>query len=303
MNKDDTNAETKTSKDTSKSMQMSASGEAASSDTTISDESETNGTIGVATYNYMQARVPLVSKTQVLFPPFNQRTHGPFHPMMDFPGQRPFPPYAVQPQQLPCPPFSVPYHMPCKVGDPAMSGQRTSTTAPKTTVPAIPPTKTATARSSQEEVDRLAGLSHTDRSKSKTSELICDEWEKKWQGYRKENGGATNLTQEQVDSLTKDLIFDEWVKKWQAYKSRHSKDPTKSTDDELKSWIKHQRVKRKKLDNGGVTNLTQEQVDRLTELGFPWRAGIKAPKDRLIAQPWDQTLADLLAYKVRNLIS
>jgi hypothetical protein len=86
------------------------------------------------------------------------------------------------------------------------------------------------------------------------------------------NGRERSFPWDSDNSKTEknEAIFDEWVKKWQESKIMRSIiDPTKATPGELGSWIVKQRSKRKSLEDGEHTNLPQEQVDRLTELGFP----------------------------------
>jgi hypothetical protein len=262
---------------------------------------------------------PRVPHTQVPAPfppgwPYQQ-----FHPMM---GQVPYPPHAFLPGHVPHPAYP-PYPMPNQMGQPGMPGQGMTTTAPKKK------TKTAVHPMPNQMRDEKFEESKRYKYDPDMARLSFDEWVEKWQAYKSmhgtdptksthhelgnwmmtqrrrrkslEDGENTNMTQEQVDRLTElgfpwdtDIVktkkyeasFDEWVKKWQESKRMRITDPTKSTPQGLEGWMVKQRSKRKRLEDGEHTNLTQEQVDRVTELGFPWDANTRTEKNEAIFDEW-----------------
>lgn len=64
-------------------------------------------------------------------------------------------------------------------------------------------------------------------------------------------------------------------------------------------WITEIRYKYKQKLAGEETNLTQEQIDRMSSLGFCWESAYKAPIRRA-PQTWDESFSDLVAYKEKN---
>jgi hypothetical protein len=120
-------------------------------------------------------------------------------------------------------------------------------------------------------------------------------------------GKETILTAQRIARLAeigfrftakKPLTWEERMEQWREYRTKNEKDPNRSSKDGLGRWVKDQRSKYRQLQKGEPTNLTQERADRLTALGFTWDLGIKMPKHRHPMQSWDETYADLLAYKV-----
>jgi hypothetical protein len=120
-------------------------------------------------------------------------------------------------------------------------------------------------------------------------------------------GDDTILTAQRIARLAeigfrftakKPLTWEERMEQWREYRTKNEKGPNRSSKDGLGRWVTDQRSKYRQLQKGEPTNLTQEQADHLTALGFTWDLGIKLPKHRHPTQSWDETYADLLAYKV-----
>lgn len=51
------------------------------------------------------------------------------------------------------------------------------------------------------------------------------------------------------------------------------------------------------MQRGEKTNLTEEQVKRLTEWGFSWESKIKIPTTIAKKQPWENRFEQLIEYK------
>jgi hypothetical protein len=96
--------------------------------------------------------------------------------------------------------------------------------------------------------------------------------------------------------------WEERLEQYREYKANHSKEPVKNSEDGLGTWVKFQRQRYRQLKKGEPSSLKQEQVDQLTEIGFTWDLGINIPEFTHSRRSWDESYADLIAYKVRLLI-
>jgi hypothetical protein len=103
----------------------------------------------------------------------------------------------------------------------------------------------------------------------------------------KEGKPHKSFTKERMDQLAelgvqftaaRRLPFDERAVKWLDFRTKHGRDPCHITEDGgLVQWIRKQRRRKKELDAGKTTVLTQEQADRLTAWGFVWEGGEDTP--------------------------
>jgi hypothetical protein len=140
---------------------------------------------------------------------------------------------------------------------------------------------------------------------------------KKWIKLNREEfakmmeGKDTSLQAQRLAKLTK-LGFsftpkkpyptwEERVEQYRAYKTKHGKVPVRNSGDGLGTWVALQRQRYRRFKKGEPSPLKQEQVDRLTEVGFNWDTGIKIPEFIHPRRSWDESYADLIAYKVRNI--
>ena len=93
--------------------------------------------------------------------------------------------------------------------------------------------------------------------------------------------------------------WEERVEQCREYKTKHGKDPVKNAEGGLGTWVVLQRHRYRLFQKGEPNRLKQNQVDRLTEVGFTWDTGIKIPESTHPRRSWDESYADLIAYKVR----
>eukprot|EP00548_Thalassiothrix_antarctica_P016615 CAMPEP_0194196498 /NCGR_PEP_ID=MMETSP0154-20130528/76697_1 /TAXON_ID=1049557 /ORGANISM="Thalassiothrix antarctica, Strain L6-D1" /LENGTH=600 /DNA_ID=CAMNT_0038921093 /DNA_START=720 /DNA_END=2523 /DNA_ORIENTATION=- len=141
-------------------------------------------------------------------------------------------------------------------------------------------------------------------------------------------GEKTNLTHEQVDKLiargfkwetgfkkftigfvlqpSSRLTFDERAAEWLEFKTKHGREPLRKKEDtsekeeSLGAWVTKMRGKYSLLQEGEKTNLTHEQVDKLTAWGFKWETGFKKPTIIGPRKTWEERFAELCAYKNEN---
>jgi Helicase associated domain len=97
------------------------------------------------------------------------------------------------------------------------------------------------------------------------------------------------------------LTFEERIQQWVEYREKNGCEPKRLSPDGLGKWVCQVRQKHLLLKEGKPTNLSQEQVDRLTELGFKWSSGQKRPeRNGAPNKSWDARLEDLYAYKAEH---
>ena len=96
------------------------------------------------------------------------------------------------------------------------------------------------------------------------------------------------------------FTFEERLQQWQKYRAlNNGKDPLRYSEDGLGKWISTVREKKNLNDEGKKTNLSKEQEDLLTGLGFTWQV-IKRPEKRSEVKSWDQRFAELEEYRKEN---
>jgi hypothetical protein len=93
--------------------------------------------------------------------------------------------------------------------------------------------------------------------------------------------------------------WEERVEQYREYKTKHGKEPVKYSGDGLGNWVTLQRQRYRQLKKGEPSRLKQEKADQLTREGFTWDTGIKIAKFVHPRRSWDESYADLIAYKVR----
>jgi hypothetical protein len=84
---------------------------------------------------------------------------------------------------------------------------------------------------------------------------------------------------------------------WLEFRSKNGVDPKRYSEDGLGKWVSNQRSKHASLQEGKKTNLTQDQIKRLTDWGFTWESKIKKPLKRADPLPWAERFKQLLKYK------
>ena len=117
--------------------------------------------------------------------------------------------------------------------------------------------------------------------KKKSAELTNWIARQRYQYDKLKQGKSSYLTMEQLNKLTSigfsftstytKCSFDERAVQWLEYKSKHGRDvPTSwraaspNERNSLGSWVKKTRQKYAQIQQGLPTNLTQDQIDRLT---------------------------------------
>ena len=146
---------------------------------------------------------------------------------------------------------------------------------------------------------------------SKTASRCLQNWIKlnREEFAKIKEGKDTTLQAQRLSKLTK-LGFnftpkkryptwEERVEQCREYKTKHGKDPVKNAEGGLGTWVVLQRHRYRLFQKGEPNRLKQNQVDRLTEVGFTWDTGIKIPESTHPRRSWDESYADLIAYKVR----
>jgi hypothetical protein len=93
------------------------------------------------------------------------------------------------------------------------------------------------------------------------------------------------------------LTWEERACAWLEFRSKNGVDPKRYTEDGLGKWVSTQRSKYTRLQEGKETNLTQDQIKRLTDWGFTWESKIKKPLKRADPLPWAERFEQLLKYK------
>jgi hypothetical protein len=83
----------------------------------------------------------------------------------------------------------------------------------------------------------------------------------------------------------KTLTWNERAIQWLEYKHKHGKDPKRYSADGLGKWCSSQRTKYKLMNEGGRTNLSEEQAKQLTDWGFEWGNKIKVPTNSAPKRP------------------
>jgi hypothetical protein len=94
--------------------------------------------------------------------------------------------------------------------------------------------------------------------------------------------------------------FEDRVKEWKEHRKTHGREPSiyKAKEASLGAWVKTMRRKYRQLKKGEGSKQGQEQVDALTDLGFTWNTGYTPTGITIPLQSWDESFADLLAYRV-----
>lgn len=132
--------------------------------------------------------------------------------------------------------------------------------------------------------------------------------------YRKEyqefkDGKSSTMTAQRIVQLAEHgftfqpkqkFTWDERAVQWLEYRSKNGKDPKRYSEDGLGKWVCSQRAKYKSMQRGEKTNLTEEQVKRLTEWGFSWESKIKMPANIAKKQPWENRFEQLVEYKQKH---
>lgn len=122
-------------------------------------------------------------------------------------------------------------------------------------------------------------------------------------------GTTSTLTMQRIQKLNdvgfkwekkmhKTYTFEERLAQLKNFKENHGhcKVPRHQTGlDGLDSWTQGIRAKRKAMLKGDQTNLTEEQVQTLDEMGFLWE--VIKPGQRQPIKSWEERLKDLINYK------
>lgn len=135
-----------------------------------------------------------------------------------------------------------------------------------------------------------------------------------WMGTQKseyknvQKGEPTTLTAYKLQRLAdvgfsiqtrKQVTYEEHLQHWLDYRKKYGRDPLrkveKGDDAVLANWISRLRENYRDKNRGLKTNLTQERVDQLTQLGFVWCA-IKDPEKAAVRKPWAARFAELKQY-------
>lgn len=98
----------------------------------------------------------------------------------------------------------------------------------------------------------------------------------------------------------KKLTWDERAVQWLEYRSRTGGDPKRYSSDGLGKWVLDQRKKHKMLKDGAKTNLTEDQVQKLTGWGFSWEHKIKVASVVAERKPWDYRFQQLISFKEQH---
>ena len=97
------------------------------------------------------------------------------------------------------------------------------------------------------------------------------------------------------------MTFEGRVDQYIKYKEKYGAEPKRLSEDGLGKWVCSMRQKYALLTEGKQTNLTQEQADRLTSLGFKWSSGQKKPeRNGAPNKSWDTRLQELYAFKQQH---
>jgi hypothetical protein len=88
-----------------------------------------------------------------------------------------------------------------------------------------------------------------------------------------------------------DARIDDWI----AYMKKHGRVPPRHSP--LNLWTTCMRKKYELFHDGDKTNLTQAQIDKLTEHHFKWDSMVAKPEKRATSMPWEDRLAQLVEYK------
>ena len=102
------------------------------------------------------------------------------------------------------------------------------------------------------------------------------------------------------------MTWDERAAEWLEYHREHGKDPTRCSVDESKDtkralikWMYQQRNKYERRLAGEKTNLTDEQIKKLTEWGFRWQFSKRQPPG-IKLKSWEERYQQLIEYKRLN---
>lgn len=127
---------------------------------------------------------------------------------------------------------------------------------------------------------------------------------KEYQKFK--DGQPSTMTAERLVRLTEagfvfhpkqKMTWEERALSWLAYKTKHGTDPKRYSEDGLGKWILTQRTKYVMFKTGEKTNLTQDQIKRLTDWGFAWESKIKKPLKRADPLPWAERFKQLIRYR------
>ena len=108
-----------------------------------------------------------------------------------------------------------------------------------------------------------------------------------------DKGEKSLLTQERIDKLDEvGFVWEQnkWHEKFTLavqYKDEHKQWPPQS-QGVLGTWVDRQRTQKKKFDKGEKSQLTQERIDKLDEVGFVWNTN---------DNEWDEKFTLVVQYK------
>ena len=117
---------------------------------------------------------------------------------------------------------------------------------------------------------------------------------------QKRGDPRSSCTPERVALLdTLGFVWDSHEVSWlqrleelEAYKSKHGHclvPSTYPTNAQLATWVKCQRRQYKLFAEGKTSNITQERIDQLNDMGFEWE--LRTPQ-KLVTDPIDESIAD-----------
>lgn len=113
------------------------------------------------------------------------------------------------------------------------------------------------------------------------------------------NGTSSDLTTKRVEALNSiGFVWDNWYHHFDElvrYKGSCLTSTIYDENQELRDWIKPQRLEYKKLQRGKPSALTQEGIKKLKAIGFEWQD----PRERFECT-WSQNYDELIQYKEIN---
>jgi len=100
-----------------------------------------------------------------------------------------------------------------------------------------------------------------------------------------------------VFDAKKTQSWEERALNWFQFKTKHGTDPKRYSEDGLGKWVTEQRFKYNRYKQGLNTNLTEEQIKKLTEWGFSWESKVKQPAVKASKEPWEVRYQQLIQWK------
>ena len=131
-----------------------------------------------------------------------------------------------------------------------------------------------------------------------------DQQRKEYNAF-KDRSAPTTMTVDRLARMTmakfpfqprQTLSWDVRANQWREYYQEHGHDPPKKSKI-LGKWMYNQRAKYEERQAGKKNNLTDEQIQKLTEWGFKWEFRYKLPTNKAPAKSWDERLQDLVEFK------